>query len=347
VKLIFHGHFATGGTVVQRENALLRRGDVQVIRSPIVDHAPPLLARVRHRAARLLGRPSDLFGENRRLLDLVQTQRPDAVLIYNSRSLLPGTIETVKRLGAVIGYFDTDDAVAHHNLTPEVVAAFPLWDVFFTQKTFNLVDLPPRGVRKVVLSTNIFDPELHRPMSPEEVGPEFERYDLVFVGTFEKDRAESLLVLAEAGFSILVHGAAAGRLSGGWARLEKAGITVRPAALGRDYARAIHRGKVALGFLRKLHRDQVTHRSIELTAMGRAMLAEKTPDHDAHFVDGIEYVGFTDEADMIAKAWMLLDDAGMRKSIGLAARARCLASDYDVDAAMAGIVREIRAISNA
>lgn len=347
MKLLFHAHFAGGGTETQREDALKRLG-VEVVRSPLEERPLGIRRRVLAKVARRLGVDYDPGRENARLLALARTHRPDAVLVYNSRAIRAATLRSIAaETGAVRAYFDTDDAVAPHNVTAAVRSSFPEWDVFFTQKTFNMSELPDYGVRRPVLSGNIFDPHLHRPLTPEEVGEDYEKYDLVFVGTFEADREALLLALAQAGFSVLVHGNPAGAITGSWERLREGGVDTRPAATDIEYARAIHRGKVALGFLRKLHRDLITHRSIELPAMRRVMLAEKTTDHDAHFLDGTEYVGFTGTDDMILKARRLVANADLRERIGQAARQRCIDSGYDVDGAMARIVTVLKDARNA
>jgi len=183
-------------------------------------------------------------------------------------------------------------------------------------------------VRDPVLLGNAFDPELHRPMSREEVGEEYERFDLVFIGTFEEDRFRYIRMLAEAGRTVAVYGNPARRFSRGWEMTRHERITVGPPALGGDYSRVMHHGKIALCFLRKMNRDRITTRSIEIPAMRRAMVAEKTDEHDSHFADGSEYFGFRDETELLDKVRALLADDGLRLKIAESGRARCFASGY-------------------
>ena len=183
-------------------------------------------------------------------------------------------------------------------------------------------------MRHPVLIGNAFDPALHRPLSAAEAGDEFEAFDLVFIGALERERCVSLNRLAEAGMTVLVHGARFGALATAWPSAPHPNITVRDPAFAESYCRCVHHGKIALGFLRKINRDRITTRSIELPAMGRAMLAEKTDEHDAHFVDGAEYVGFGSDDDLVQKARELLADRDRRHQIAAAGRRRCLASGY-------------------
>ena len=342
MKVIFHGPAGIGDVSAQRAEALDRIADLEVVRSPLQAPKNGWVRSIFRRLAWRARIPFDSSGENAQLERLASLERPDAIIVYNSRALRASTLRRIRqKTGATLVYIAPDDIIASHNRTRWLTATFPVWDILFTSKTYNVPELRGEGVRNPVLNENIFDPSVHRPMTKEEVGDEFESFDVVFVGTFEADREVSLRKLAEAGLSVLVCGNAAGLLSGGWDRLKKAGVEVRPAAVDAEYTRAVHKGKVPLGFLRKINRDQITHRSIELPAMGRAMLAEKTVEHDAHFVDGAEYVGFSSDEEMIGKARALVANRDRRREIGKAARARCLASGYDVDADMARILKHI------
>jgi len=77
-----------------------------------------------------------------------------------------------------------------------------------------------------------------------------------------------------------------------------------------------------------MNRDRITTRSIEIPAMRRAMVAEKTDEHDCHFADGSEYFGFRDETELLDRVRALLADDGLRLKIAESGRARCFASGY-------------------
>src|SRR5262249_19920871 len=156
------------------------------------------------------------------------------------------------------------------------------WDVFFTTKTYNVPELLARGVKRPILVGKSYDPETHRPLSASEVGEEFERFDAVFVGSYERPRLQSLNMLAAAGVKLVVYG----DFPGG--KLDPR-ITSRPPEYAVKYTMALHTGKVALCFLRKLNRDRVTQRSVEIPASERPMVGERTDEHDAMFLPGKEY----------------------------------------------------------
>jgi spore maturation protein CgeB len=335
VKLIYQGPLNAGSTSLQRLEAFARVPGIEVV---------PLDTKARfgtvgtfyQRARWKLRLPVDSRDENGALERLVAAEQPDVVFIDNSRVIQCSTLRRLRRLGArILVYYTSDDIIGTHNLSWPLRLTFPEWDVFFTTKTFNLPELAARGVRRPILIGKAFDPALHRPMTREEVGEDYERYDGVFIGTYEAARCRSINVLASSGFRVGVWGS-------GWRRHVLASeIELRPAIYGYDYTRIMHHGKIALCFLRKLNRDRITQRTMEIAAMGRPMLAEKTKEHDDHFVEGIEYISFASDQELADKARALLLDRDELRVMGARARARCLSSGYSTIARAAEMLRSI------
>ncbi len=327
-KLIYQGQLWEGTTALQRAEAFARQPGVEVIKLDIgaaLMRKVSLYSRVRWK----LRWPLDDLGQNEALLRAAEVERPDTVIVDNSKVIRQGTLRELRRLDVrCLAYYTPDDVMGRHNLSRPLEASLPYWDVVFTTKTFNVPELTAAGVRRAVLVGKAYDECLHRPLSYEEVGEEFERFELVFAGSHERERRKSINALSEAGLSVVVYGGAVG----GWPpRLMHKGVVMREARFAAEYGAAMHHGKIALCFLRKMNRDRITQRTMEIAAAGRPMLAEKTVEHDSHFVDGEEYFGFATEDDLITKARALLANNTHRLSIGKAARARCLSSGYSND----------------
>ena len=325
MRLVYHGPFWPGSTARQRLEAFAAVDGVQVLAHDTLTQpgAPAsLYDRIRWRA----GWPVDRAHEAERLTRFVAGQRPDAVLVDSSKVLGPSVLRGLRGLGVkALGFYTPDDAMNPLNMKRPLKASLPDWDVFFTTKTFNMPELRAAGVRDPRLIGKAFDPGLHRPLDPASVGEDFERFDLVFAGSCERERLASLNALCEAGHSVVVYGGDIGK----WRPNHlHPNIVSRPAAFDQAYVRALHHGKLALGFLRKMNRDQITQRTMEITASGRPMLAEKTAEHDAHFVDGQEYAGFGADQDLVALAGRYLADDAARLELGRRARLRCLTSGY-------------------
>jgi spore maturation protein CgeB len=322
IRILYHGPLYSGSTSLHRHEAFAALDGVEAIASDDM-FRPVKLTNPIHRLRSKLRWPADITGSNETLLEDVTSHRPDIVVVDSSKVLRRSTLRRIREIcQARLAYYTPDDIMARHNLSHPLRRSFADWDVFFTTKTFNVEELRNAGVRRPLLVGNAFDPILHAPMSKEEVGEEYESFDCVFIGTYEAARCNSINALAFAGLSVVVHG-------NGWQpRSLHPSVELRPAVYAGEYRRSWHVGKLALSFLRHLNRDQITTRTIEVAAMGRPSIMEKTDETDAHFEDGKEYLGFNDDRQLvaIAREWLARDSD--RRQLGQAARQRCLASGY-------------------
>jgi spore maturation protein CgeB len=325
IRLLYHGPLWAGSTSLQLYEGFSGVDGVEAIASDDLLRVGKLENPI-HRVRWKLRWPADTTGSNEILLEAVGRHRPDIVVVDSSKVLRRSTLQRIREVCQPrLVYYTPDDIMATHNLSRTLRWSFADWDVFFTTKTFNVEELRRAGVRRPLLVGNAFDPILNAPMTKEEVGDEFEAFDCVFIGMYEAARCRSINALAAAGLSVVVYGAGPGE----WhARSLHPSIVLRSSVYAREYRRAWHVGKLALSFLRKLNRDQITTRTLEVAAIGRPMLSEKTDEIDAYFADGKEYLGFSNDAQLVALAreWLLRDSDRLRLS--RAARQRCLTSGY-------------------
>lgn len=323
--LLYFGPQWRGSTSVQRLNAFKQLEGVQAFG---VDSGAGLSGRwsLWHRIRWKLRLPVDIKGENERLLEAVHDLRPDVVLVDNSKVVRRQTLARLRQLGVKrLVYYSPDDIAARHNLSFPLKWSLPDWDIVCTTKTFNVPELQAMGVRRPFLIGKACDPELHLPMRADEVGGDFERFDVVFIGTYEPERCASINAVAEAGISVVVYGAD----KGNWRREHlHSSIALRNSVFERDYVQAWHTGKVALCFLRKINRDRITQRTMEIASIGRPMVAERTDEHDQHFEHGREYLGFLSDDELVSHIQALLGDREFRQRLAVAGRRRCLTSGY-------------------
>lgn len=342
MKILFVGNLERGSLSTYRAACMAKLDDVDVMWVPTLIANPLPIPPIVQALAFKLRLPLDVMRLNRRIREAARAAKPDVFYCESVPFVRSRTLKYMRREGVKIVGMSQDYITARHNSTLWQERALKHYDLFFTTKSFGIQEFEDAGVRDVRLINNSYESTVHRPMTREEVGDEFEAFDCVFIGTFERDRAVSLRRLAESGLTVLVHGNAAGRLSGGWSELSHPNIVRRPAANDIDYTRAMHRGKVALAFLRKLNRDQITTRSIEIPAMARPMLAERTDEHDKHFKDGQEYLDFANDDELVSQAHILVRDPQKRRALGEAGRLRCLRDRYDNDDLIQRIVAAMR-----
>ena len=285
-------------------------------------HKPSLLARVLHK----LRLPYDETGINQTLQRLAQSgELFDAFWFEKSTMLRPETLKLIKH-ALPESYFlsiSEDDMYAMHNRSRYYEKSLPFYDAVFTTKTYNLDELKQLGAKRTEFFLDSYDEGLHRPLARFDA-IENKDIDVSFVGTYEKERAESIKWLATQGVRVVVFG-------NGWASLkhshENLDIQDRP-VYGEEYVEIINRSKINLGFLRKINRDQVTSRSMEITGAAAFLLAERTDRHLELFEEGVETDFFSSDEELLAKIKKYLQVPERARTIGHAGRARCLRAGY-------------------
>ena len=222
----------------------------------------------------------------------------DLIWIDKSPMIKPYTIRRLRTAfpNCPIISVSEDDMYLKHNRSRYYEDCLPLFDVVFTTKPPNLDELRRLGARRTELFLDSFYEKLHRPLE-DFASIEKKDIDVGFIGTYEVDRAASIIFLAEQGVTVSVSGS-------GWYKLRNIVPNLHIASepvYGEDYVRTINRTKINLGFLIKLNRDQVTNRSIEIPACGAFLLGERTPRHNEMFKEGIEADFFSDNAELLNK----------------------------------------------
>lgn len=294
---------------------------------------------------RFLGRmgfPPDWTGVNRRIKELVRSRDFDVVWIEKGNTIRPKTLICIKNSlpNAKLISCSEDDMYARHNRSCFYARGLKYYDVVFTTKVYNLAELKSLGAKRTELFLDSYNENFHRPLSL--TGKDMEKYgaDVGFVGTSEKDRAEKILYLAEHGLKVRVWG-------DGWSDLKgkNPNLTIEGRAIyGEEYIKTINATKINLGFLRKMNRDEVTSRSVEIPACGGFLLAERTKRHREFFEEGKEAEFFDSEEELLKKVKMFLAHEEERRLIAERGRARCIKSQYSMKEQISKMLAQTLAI---
>jgi spore maturation protein CgeB len=269
----------------------------------------------------------DAFSNEARLLASASQGRWDVVWLEKALTVGRAALQRLHQLQpeALVVGFSPDDMNARHNQSLQFLQALPHYDYFLTTKIYNVLELRERGCLRVRFVGNGYDPEAFRPVEPRPDDRERFGGDIGFMGSYERERAESLLFLAEQGLHVRVWG------GGPWSRVPRRPPTLRlehRPLLWDDFARACQSFKINLGFLRKVNRDLQTTRSVEIPACGGFMLAERTTEHLAMFREGEEAEFFDSNDELLEKCQRYLEDEPARKAIAARGRQRCIESGY-------------------
>ena len=275
----------------------------------------------------VVGVPSRYRPFNQDIIGEAESFRPDLALFLKSPYAAPEMLARLRRLGTLLVNYSLDDwfSLNPKAISPMMRECIPLWDMMVTTKRPNVQELRAAGAQCAVLVRCGYDPQVHYPIFPTVEENREWQTDVLFVGTYEPDRAEQLQRLCErvsCRLRVYGNGWPSKRLKG---RL-RACVTGRPLA-GREKLLAFACTKIALGFLRKANRDTYTDRSFEIPACNTFMLAERTLEHDLLYQEGTEIACFSDTQELIEKTAYYLQ-AQEREQIAAAGYRRVIAGQH-------------------
>lgn len=327
--ILFVGQIVPGSRTLQRINALEDLDcRVKVISTSLPDASyedrPSMITRIRHR----LRLPEDKANANGKIITHIKVQEFDIIWLERAVEIKANTLRQVKKLqpNIVIVWYAEDDMMNPRHLSRYVQAALPLYDLWVTTKSFNAdsQEMPARGVRRILFVNNSFDPSLHRPVILENIDHKNFGSDVSFVGTYERERAQSLIYLAENGVKVRVWGNGWSSLVGKYPSLL---VEDRP-VYDEDYGKVVCASKINLCFLRKDNRDLQTCRSIEIPAFGGFMLHERNDEICSIFAENVDSAYFESDQELLDQCRKYLSDDGGRINIAAAGHRTVTAGSY-------------------
>ena len=259
------------------------------------------------------------------LVALAERERPEIVIVLKGLHIAAREVEQMRRGGAWVVNINHDDffSLNRANRSRAQRDAIPVYDYVFVTREVNVAEVRPFNPR-VEFFPFAYYPRIHRPVPIPEAERERYAVDVVFVGTFERERCGLLERLVEA---VPARYAIWGNL---WERAGRRS-PLRPYIRGQavmmdEMAKALGGAQLALGFLRKKNRDDYTQRTFEIPACGGLLLAERTARQQAFYREGVEAEFFdpTQPDELIAKVRGLLADADRRARLREAGRAALL-----------------------
>ncbi len=333
-----------GGTDAQRMRSLEENGHrvVPFGMSSVTDRSllGGLGVRLRRRGL------SRFLGDERltpKLWAAVREGHFDVVWIDKGVELPPRALKGIRQrcpAARIVGY-SPDDMMNPANGSPNFLRTLPLYDLYFTTKTYGVEELRNEGCPRVLFVPNAYDSHLHRPVAV--TADERQRWGgpVGFIGTAEEERAHTIRWLAEQGVPIKVWG-------NGWERAQRElggkFEVAGPSQYGETYVKIMCAFDINLAFLRKVNRDRQTQRSIEIPACGAFMLAERTDEHRALFEEGTEAEFFATDAEALEKIRYYLAHPDERQRIARAGRQRCLDAGYSNRDRVAWMLEQVGAL---
>ncbi len=345
LSILYVGELREGLNGVQRLRALKELGHnvipVDTRRPRDCSRLLSLWSRINNKLFRM-GFPSfrfpDLAGANAAILDHVRDTPVDLILLDKVVTVRAETLREVKKIRprCLIAGCSGDDMTLRHHQSKDFLESVPLYDVYFTPRTFGVAELQEFGFRRVYFIPFGFDLHAHHPVPVSAEEKKLIGGEVGFIGYFEEERARSIQFLASQGIPVRIYG-------DGWkpqpadSNMRVEGRTV----WNQDYAKTLCAFDIVLCFLRRFNRDRQTCRSYEIPACGAFMLAERTEEHLELFKEGVEAEFFSSDEELLSKVRYYLAHPEQRKRIAAAGRERCLRSGYSQHDRMRSMIEKV------
>lgn len=324
-------------TTWQRIEALKENGNqIEVIYDRIIGKKYSLTFKALRWGYRKLGWRLEENNENEKIIEMATIFKPEVIFITKGLTIKKSTILRVNKIvpECVVICYSLDDIMNPGNQSKIYKKALPFYDVHFTSKTYNIPELRLLGAKRVELTKNSYSPLIHKPIAVSDNDKKLYGADISFVGGYEKERGQTLLCLAESGLKIRIWG-------NNWDKFKKFHpnlIIEYRAAYGEEYAKVVCSSKILLGFLRKINRDTITTRSIEIPAFGAFLLAERTKDQTDLFEEGKEAEFFSSNEELIRKLKFFIQNDSLRKKIATAGYKKCMKLDLSYNTTMDNLI---------
>ena len=209
-------------------------------------------------------------------------------------------------------------------MSKQIKDTIPLYDYYIMNRKKNKEELIKLGCKHPIIVPMSYEGTFHYPRKLSDNEIKDLGGDIGFIGTYEKERAQSILYLVDHGIPVRVWG-------NGWEHLKNYSplLTIEGKGLfNENFCKAIAAFKINLGFLRKKSRDLHTTRSTEIPACGGFLLAERTSEHQSMFEEGKEAEFFSSNEELLEKCIYYLSHEEKRKLIVTAGLKRCQTSGY-------------------
>lgn len=226
---------------------------------------------------------------NKRLLQIIENEKPDLIWIFKGMEIFPKTLSAIKAMGVKLVNFNPDNPFLFSGKgsgNKNITLSIPLYDLHLTYD---------RSIAAQFLS----DYRISAKVLPFGFTVEEEEYEICrkekeiikacFLGNPDVHRAAFIRQLADAGITIDVYGHY-------WEKfLQHNNVTAFPFISETEYWKTLFKYRIQLNLMRPHNPDSHNMRSFEVPGVGGVMLAPVTTDHKEYFSDGKDVFLYTDK----------------------------------------------------
>jgi len=235
---------------------------------------------------------------NQALLETARRYNPTLVIVLKGLGIYLETLDRLRsQTGCILVNFNGDDPHNMESSNANILRAIPVYDCVLTWSQRLIHVLLNDGAKRAEYLPFGCDPDVYH--AAEIIDEDRKQYssDIVFVGSWDKEREKALEILADLNLAIWgPHWNRAGRNS-----VLTKHIRNGPVDMHR-MAKIYGCSKVVLNMLRPQNRYSHNMRTFEIPALGGFMLATRTQQHTDLFEEGTEIALYDNFEEMRTKA---------------------------------------------
>lgn len=264
---------------------------------------------------------------NNSLIYLVQSYSPTVLFIHRGTHIISNTIKRINNLGVLTISYNNDDPFGnamHYTYWRHFSKSIHNYHLNFVYRPKNIDDYNRIGVFKaIVLKPYFINSSNFKIEGVKKI------YDLVFIGHYEDDGRDELLIrIIKKRYKVAIFGNNSTWRKSKQIRLHDPKIIIKPAV--ENYNLVLNQSLIALNFLSKLNNDVYTRRCFEIPASGTLLLSEYTDALSSLLTPDLEAVYFHNVDDAIVLFEELIKDNYKIESISRAGHKKMLLSKHEV-----------------
>lgn len=253
---------------------------------------------------------------NKNLIKLCREINPDMLIVFKGKSIRKDTLLAIKEsTGCILLQYNDDDYNNLFSTSKNMLDSLPVYDIVFSWAYDLFEPLYKLGAKRVEYLPFGFDESLHIIQNISSSDKLQFEHDVVFVGTWDKEREKWLSTLAD--LELGIWGPRWNRVSSRspLRKCIKSG-EVNTKIMGKIYRAS----KICLNIVRPQNAKSHNMKSFEIPALGGFMLANRTPEHLNIFKEGKEIACFDSIDELRSQVLRYISEDSKRKEMAKAAQ---------------------------
>lgn len=244
---------------------------------------------------------------NVRFINEVLLKKPNAIFLYRTNELFSKTLQKIKKSLPDI------KIVVFHNDNPYnsfknrlkyflFLKSLPIADIVYAYRPINLVDAKNNGAK----NSRLLYPHFYSKNDLiKDIDFTQKKYDVVFIGHYEENRAVSMNFLIQKGIDVKIFGS-----KSAWKIAKEkynwSDNTINNPVYKKEYKKTLSQARLALCFLSKINNDVYTRRNFEIPATGTLTVSEYTKELTEIFEEDEEILLFKNDEELYEKISSIL-----------------------------------------